>query len=127
MDMRPERWWSELALKWDASQLTGNIRTLPVKVDRALTAVMRYEAPRAETYMKNNAPWTDQTGNARSGLFAKAFIEPRKVYGIDLGHSVPYGIWLEVRFSGRYAIIGPTVAHQGPEVMATVASLFSRL
>jgi hypothetical protein len=127
MDTRFERWWSALGIKWDDAKLSARITQLPNRIDRALTAVMRYEAPRAERYMKSNAPWTDRTGNARNGLHARAFAEKGRRYGIDLAHSVPYGIWLEVRFSGRYKIIPPTIRSQGPEVMRTASTLFSRL
>jgi len=33
---------------------------------------------------------------------------------------VEYGKHLELRWGGRYAIIGPTIARVGPEVMAGI-------
>lgn len=82
-------------------------------------------APDVENYMKNNAPWTDRTGNARNGLSARAFREGDSV-GIDLFHSVEYGIYLEARWSGRYAIIQPTIDEMGPVVMQRYNRLLDR-
>ena len=113
-------------LEWDQRELANRLRNMPQRVERALFAIMRFEAPRAERYMKTSAPWNDQTGNARNGLTARGFKDGTN-YGIDLAHAVPYGIWLEVRWSGRLAVIQPTIQHQGPEVMQTVAGLFARL
>lgn len=107
--------------------LRANLKAFPEKMHRGLTAIMAFEAPRAEAEMKQNASWNDQTGNARGGLTARPFARKGRSYGIDLSHGVPYGIWLEVRFSGRYAIIGPTIQSFGPQVMSTAATLFGRL
>ena len=87
---------------------------------------MRYHATRARGYARKNAPWTDRSTNARNGLFAEAS-SAGSMHRITVGHTVPYGIWLEVRWSGRYAIIRPTIDHEGPEVMASVSQLFSRV
>lgn len=89
-------------------------------------AVMEYQAPKVETHMKVNAPWTDQTGNARQGLRAEAFREDDNM-GIVLYHTVPYGIWLEVLHSGAYAIIGPTIEVMGPQVMQSVEHIMEEI
>jgi len=44
-----------------------------------------------------------------------------------LYHTVEYGIWLEIRWNGQYAIIIPTIEHMGPVIMAELESLFSIL
>src|SRR5207237_4453779 len=95
------------------------------KVREGLMAVMQYQAPRCEAYMKTNAPWTDQTGNARSGLRAQAFNDGTN-YGILLFHSVPYGLWLEVKYSGKYSLITPTIEAMGPQVMASCQRMLDR-
>jgi hypothetical protein len=89
--------------------------------DRLLSAVYELAqvfAARIEAAAKANAPWQDRTGNARQGLFARAFREAAAVTLI-LAHSAHYGIWLEVRWAGKYAIILPTLeAHYGPYIAA---------
>lgn len=113
-------------ITWDDRALINTLRTLPMRADRALNTIMVYHAGRAVAYAKRNATWTDQTGNARNGLFSRAERD-RPKYRIILGHSVPYGVWLEVRFSGRYGIIRPTIDIEGREVMRSVGGLFGRI
>lgn len=83
-------------------------------------------APEVENYAKANAPWTDRTGNARNGLAARAYRDGNGV-GILLYHQVDYGIWLEVRWGGKYAIINPTIDAMGPRVMASYNRLLERI
>lgn len=105
--------------------LLNNLKNGPQQVlDAAWTTAQR-SAPDVETYMKTEAPWNDVTGNARSGLAARAFKEGDTV-GIELSHSVPYGIFLEARWSGRYAIIEPSIDHMGPIVMRRFERLLER-
>ena len=113
-------------IDWNPGDLVANLDEFSPRVERALTAIMAFEAPQVEGYARTNATWTDRTGNARGGLTARAFRRGNN-FGITLAHGAAYGIWLEVRFSGRYAIIAPTIAAKGPEVMHTAADLFRRL
>lgn len=69
-----------------------------------------------ESYAKMNAPWEDQTGNARNGLTASVFEEGGEIV-LELAHTVDYGYWLEVIQDGRFAIIMPTLEAVGPEVI----------
>lgn len=88
--------------------------------------VMRMHDGNVQNYARQNAPWQDQTGNARNGLMAEAFKDDRG-HGIVLFHTMPYGIWLETRWSGKYQIIEPTVQFYGPKVMQTVNKLLARI
>lgn len=83
---------------------------------RSIGLVVEYWATRAMSMMKAGARWTDRTGNARQGLMARRFNEGDAV-SLMLWHSVPYGIWLEVRWSGEYAIVGPTLNEIAPKVL----------
>lgn len=62
---------------------------------------------------KKNAPWQDQTGDARSELMARyrtisqsAAVDIVNVY---LEHGVEYGVFLELANNSRYAIIHDTL------------------
>lgn len=105
--------------------LRANLRRGPQQVMDAAWTTAQRSAPDVESYMKTEAPWQDQTSNARNGLIARAFKEGTTV-GIDLAHSVSYGIYLEAKWSGRYAIIQPTIDHMGPIVMARFERLLER-
>jgi hypothetical protein len=115
---------------WKADSLTklqGNVKVFDATLDRAVTAAVDYSAVRAEAYMKRTARWTDRTGNARSGLFATTQHVPKKLHRIILGHGVEYGIWLEVRFAGRYAVIPQTLQTQGNDLMRLLNGLLGGL
>lgn len=105
--------------------LPANLRKLdPTMLRRAVAATYSF-APRVEAHMKSNAPWTDRTGNARAGLFSRAETEASGAR-IVFGHSVYYGIFLEARWSGRYAIVLPTLEEMGPEFMSYAARIIFR-
>ena len=108
---------------WDSDTLTPALDAIDDAADRFLTATIEFHTPQVEAAAKKNARWVDRTSNARNGLFAVAERE-RPRYRIVLGHGVPYGVWLEVRFAGKYAIIEETCRTQGTEVMKTVKAGF---
>lgn len=113
-------------IHWVENKLLANIDDFDNKIDRLMTAATELHATRAEAYARANAPWNDQTSNARNGLKAVAVHERHK-HAIVVHHSVDYGIWLEVRWEGRYAIIDPTIRHEGVEVMRTVGALLATM
>jgi hypothetical protein len=102
--------------------LNMGLNEFDVHVAKATLAAAEYIAPQAEAHMKANAPWTDRTGAARNGLHAKVQASSTLV-GIVLYHSVPYGIYLETRWSGRYAIIVPTIQEFAPQFLEAVGRL----
>lgn len=93
--------------------LQGRLDQMPNKVKRAMVATAGLAATQAESYMKSEAPWTDRTGTARNGLKAQAMVSGNKV-ALVMYHSVPYGVFLEVRWGGKYGIIPATMAAIGP-------------
>jgi hypothetical protein len=101
----------------DGRVLRKNIDEGAEKVEKAAWITAQRMAPEVENYMKINAPWEDQTSNARNGLAARAYRDGKEI-GIVLYGQVDYQIWLETRWDGRYAIIQPTIDEMGPEVMA---------
>jgi hypothetical protein len=126
---------------WETNTLKPKMKALPPRIDVAIDAVMEYEANEAQNDMRTYAPWTDRTTNARQGLFAQAGSEDsaggRDAAGrftsggskkfIVLYHTMPYGIWLELKNNGHYAIILPTVQSAGPQVMASINKVLSAL
>ena len=109
-------------------QLAKSIEAHDRKVKRIIAGQFLYAKNDAEAFARQNAPWTDQTGNARSGLHADVnVIDYGKAFELIVAHSVPYGIWLEVRFSGKYAIIQPTVDYIGQLLISRLASSINRM
>jgi len=106
-------------------ELPANIRNLDRHILRRSAVAASGFAPRVESHMRNTAPWTDQTGNARAGLFARPEVEATGAK-IVFGHSVYYGIFLETRWSGRYAVVLPTLEELGPQFMSYAARIIFR-
>ena len=76
--------------------------------------LLRRFAPEIETYAKANAPWQNQTGNARQTLFTVVEAQKDRVI-LYLSHTMSYGVYLELRWQGRWAIIMRTLqAHESP-------------
>ena len=78
-------------------------------------------------YAKANAPWSDRTGDARAGLDAQVENGMRGDIVVTLFHTVDYGVWLEVRWGGKYAIIIPTVERKGPELLAKMRGMMREI
>ena len=78
--------------------------------------------PRIEQAARQNAPWSDRTGEARAGLVASSEVDGTDII-INLAHSVDYGIWLETIQSGRFAIIMPTLEQYAGAVFHTMGAV----
>lgn len=118
-----------MALKrgvFDFDSLTPSLKRLLPAVDAGVDLAFDYIKPRAESYARGNAPWVDRTGNARNGLFAEHSKTPMVVHRLVIYHTMPYGLWLEVRWSGRYAIIGPTMFNMAPQLAIAGAESVKR-
>lgn len=93
---------------------------------RAIIATAERYAGIAESEAKANAPWTDRTGNARNGIGSAVYEEGDQIV-LALYHQVPYGIYLEVKSSGKYAVIMPTINDIGPRLMKTLNQIMGAL
>jgi hypothetical protein len=102
--------------------IPGRMARLKVGMPAVIDKAVQYEANESQNWMRNNAPWTDRTGNARQGLFARSF---RRVSGwtIVLYHSVSYGIWLEIAMDRKYKIIEPAWRRCGQNVMSSLSHI----
>lgn len=115
-----------ISIAWEDQGMLDGLNHGSKRVNDELEALLNFYAPEVENWMKNTAPWTDQTGAARNGLAARYYSD-NDSKGIVLFHQVPYGIWLEVRFDGRYAIINPALIEWGPRVMDGTRNMLTRL
>jgi hypothetical protein len=115
--------FARLTLEEDT--ITPTLKALPGEIDKIIATTLNYYEPKMENHAKLNAPWQDQTTNARNGLAARSGKDGKTRF-IVLFHQVPYGIYLETRFSGKYAIIMPTIEEFGPQVMDTFQKILER-
>lgn len=129
---------AKLRFEYRDEQIRARIRDLDARLDIAVRALIDYYALKGMGYLKTDAPWTDRTGAARTGLhtsvggFARG-ADGRFISGsntehvITFAHSVNYGIWLEVKYSGRDAVIMPTVLKTGGELMSALQGLLRQI
>lgn len=111
----------EVTQIYGVAEVMANLRSYADESRQAVEATCRGDiAPAIESYMKGNAPWRDQTGNARRGLRASTVYD-RSTVTLLLSHSVDYGIYLELARQGQYAIIGPTLRQFGGEFTERIA------
>lgn len=104
-------------LTWHSMPFTGpQGAKMVLQMQASIAAATMGFAQEVENYAKEHASWDDRTGDARAGLTAKGEQRLTK-YTIHLYHTVDYGIWLEIRWDGKYAIILPTIEHMGHELM----------
>jgi hypothetical protein len=111
---------------FDYDTLSPNLKRLLPAVDAAVDLVFDLYVPRFESEMRGGASWTDRTGNARAGLFADHDSQPMVKHTMTVYGAMPYSIWLELRWSGKYAIIGPTMLALGPNMAADIAAAVNR-
>lgn len=97
--------------------LTPGIAAYGVAIQDHVEEVLEQMAREMEEYAQSNAPWANRTGQARSGLKAEVDTSGFNGASIVLMHTAEYGVWLEIRWNGRYAIIMPTIEEFGPRVM----------
>jgi len=97
-------------IRWTTppSVIIEGIEAYEKRLPPAIAALLRYYAPQMESFAKAYAPWTDRTGNARQSLFTIVDDQKKKVV-LYLSHGMEYGVYLELRWQGKYAIIMPTI------------------
>lgn len=113
-------------VRFDKRKLQAEVETFNERANRAVGAAFEYQAPKSEARMRVTAPWTDRTTNARSGLFT-APRHSRTMHELLLSHGVSYGIYLENRFSGRYATVRPEIPRAGEDLMRLISKLLQTL
>jgi hypothetical protein len=106
--------------------LQRNLRAFDGDINALVAGVVDYRGTKAISYMKTNAPWKDRTGNARATLSAYG-LHSAEWHELHLHGGMPYQYWLEVRWAGRYAIIGPAVKYQGLALMNQLRGLVRKL
>ena len=111
-------------ITWTSDTLTPRSLGFRVLMQERLEEIVEAAAEEVQQYAQENAPWEDRTGEAREGLTAEASGEGNELI-ITLYHTAEYGIWLEIRNSGEYQIIIPTLEQMGPVVMGAVGDLFA--
>jgi len=101
--------------------ITPRLNALDPRMREAIGLVFDYFKLSGESEMKAGARWTDRTGNARAGLITDVEHPSDNSWELMFASLATYGIWLEVRWSGRYAIVGPVMNRIAPKVAKMIA------
>ena len=103
-DIPPDEAFEELALAYADT------------IYRTIYWFIRDYATEIESWMKQNAPWTDRTGNARKELFAdvRTLADNTILLLISHGENISYSTFLELANGGQYSIIGPALDFHTP-------------
>lgn len=117
------------SVKWSGiGGITGRMARARTAMQAGTVALATSHASSGETTMRDNASWTDRTGNARQGLFGESEATATGAR-ITLGHSMEYGPFLELGTSraAAYPIVQPTAdvtAREASEDLIELARRF---
>ena len=105
-----------MSVKFDAGKVLITILNAEQKQKAAIKMYASAGAKKFENYAKKKRKWKDRTGHARQGLKGWVDVNSHDVR-INIGHSVDYGIWLELAHEQKYAILEQTVTAMSEEVL----------
>lgn len=92
-------------------------------IRRGIKAIADKWAPILTQQMKDRAPWQDITGEARRTLHTDVEQVTEDMVQIVLSHGVSYGVFLELKNGGRFAVIAPMLDEFAPKIWADVVAL----
>ena len=110
---------------WSPDTLSPGLKAFPEFLATKLGIFFEMQSAKVQDHLRDSAPWTDRTGNARQGLFATSRRDGSG-WVIVCYHTVPYGIWLEVAHAGQYAVIVPSIQSEGRRIMQDLNRFLSR-
>ena len=120
---------NNVGIRWvvPPETLAAAIEKYGDRVITAVTAVAGRVAAEMANSAKANAPWTDRTANARTGIFGTAERDmAAQVVTIFLSHgaAIDYGVFLELAHGSSFAIIMRTIESHLPGLRQDLEALF---
>lgn len=111
-------------LRWQIppSVMARNIRTSVQRMTQRLHAEMQKAAKQMQDYARQNHPWTNRSGAAEAGLYARAAGAV-----ITYGHTVYYGVYLEFKYGGKWGVLQATKAYGEGITSAAMKSALQEL
>ncbi|KAB2861024.1 MAG: hypothetical protein K8L91_07945 [Anaerolineae bacterium] len=90
------------------------------RLDMAIGELLSFWAGPIEQTMKRDAPWTDQTANARQTLAAFAHKKSKTTWALVAKQEMFYGLFLELANGGKYQIVMPTLQTYYPRIWGSL-------
>lgn len=109
-----------MAKVFNVPAVQSRLRLYDARSRSAMRAGMAAGATRVEGWERANHRWQNETGNAERGLtclVADGLRGGGPGYRLLNTHGVDYGIWLEVRFQGRFAILREAIDRHWPGIL----------
>lgn len=110
---------------FEIGDFTRGIQQYQTKFMAALLVLSEVSSKKMEEWAKQNAVWTDRTGNARQLLKGQAFWADKETIAILVSHGVDYGIWLELAHERRYAILEDAIEENKDAFLKAVGRLIN--
>jgi hypothetical protein len=114
------------SFEFKPGSLKVNLKRFDHDINALVAGLVDFQGTKAMAWMKVNAKWTDRTGNARQTLSAYG-LHSETWHEIHLHGGMPYQIFLETRWAGRFAIIGPAVKYHGLALMNRLNGIVRKL
>lgn len=115
-----------ISFNFDSKKLISRLEDIEDRADTAILMYAETAGKKLQSYARDNAKWTDRTGDARKRL--NSSVERKsKLYRIKLAHGVDYGIWLELAHEKRFSIIQPSITLLSPEIIEGLTNLLNKL
>jgi hypothetical protein len=130
-------------IEWTGdAQVKAQMAAYGRKVREAELRLLKYFSAVIQTEARRDASWTDQTSNARQALRAYTSDDPPGKFGagtheypnpadlardavaLYLAHGMDYGLFLETKYAGRYAVIMQTLRKYYPEITRQLKAMF---
>jgi hypothetical protein len=116
----------EASIRWDVTPEEAwgqGSQNYVWTVEDEIEQIGRRRAPQIEQWMRQNASWTDRTGDARAGLRAELDVLTGIGIALAMRHGVSYGMALETAYGSRFAILGPALDFWGAVIWQDIQNL----
>ena len=117
---------SSCHLSWDTKDVLKRFEEMQAKTRKSLQILADTAAKAMEKYAKENARWTDRTGNARQRLKGSTRWDQTALIAA-ISHNVDYGIWLELCHQKKYAILEEALNSQAQNLLEAYQRFLSQL
>lgn len=117
---------SGCSISFDTKTVLKNFNDMQAKTRTALQIIADSAVKAMERYAKNNARWTDRTGNARQRLKGSTRWEESALIAA-ISHNVDYGMWLELCHGKKYAILEEALNSQAQNLLDSYQRFLNQL
>lgn len=117
---------SSCHISFDTKDVLKRFEQMQAKTRASLEILANSAVKAMETYAKNNARWTDRTGNARQRLKGSTRWEESALIAA-ISHNVDYGMWLELCHQKKYAILEEALNSQAQNLLEAYERFLQQL